>query len=33
MTDDTMHQPTPEFRNRLEWEVTRAYRRDDCSSS
>jgi outer membrane protein TolC len=27
MNDDTMHQPTPDFRNRLEWEVTRAHRR------
>jgi hypothetical protein len=28
MNDDTMHQPTPDFRNRLEWEVTRTYRRE-----
>ena len=28
MTDETMHQPTPDFRDRLEWEVTRAYRRE-----
>lgn len=28
MTTDPMHSPTPEFRAHLEWEVTRAFRRE-----